>query len=97
MENNQELSTINESKEIADIIKEYRKTELLLKEKRYDELEQHIESVKYNHVADVVIHNAVNPIPPMSLEQNAYNCMAFLRNLAIAKGAKNVFNEQKNI
>lgn len=72
---------IHESKELMDIRDEYQKTYQLLKEQRWDELRNHIDSVVLKHPTEAIMHNAINKYMPTSLEQNAVNCMCFLENL----------------
>lgn len=76
---------INETKELRDIKDEYKKTQQLLQERRWDELQKHISTVVCKHPTEAVIHNLVNPHMPNTIEQNAINCMGFLENLLKAK------------
>lgn len=76
---------INTTKELHDIRDEYHKTEQLLQEQKWDELSRHIQSVMINHPLEAACHNAVNHDMPHTVEQNAWNCMAFLNNLFAGK------------
>lgn len=79
---------INATKELHDIRDEYRKTEQLLQQQKWDELSRHIQNVVINHPLEVACHNIMNPNMPYTLEQNARNCMAFLNNLFAEKLAE---------
>lgn len=72
---------INETKELHDIRDEYQKTQQLLQEQRWNELQMHITSVMVKHPTEASIHNLSNPCMPNSIQQNAINCMNFLENL----------------
>ena len=72
---------IHETKELRDIRDEYQKTQQLLQEQRWDELQKHITSVMLKRPKEAVFHNLVNPYMPNTIEQNAINCMGFLENL----------------
>lgn len=72
---------IQETKELRDIRDEYQKTQQLLEEQRWDELQNHIMSVMIKHPTEAVLHNLVNSCMPNTIEQNAINCMGFLENL----------------
>lgn len=86
---------IHESKELMDIRDEYQKTYQLLKEQRWDELRNHIDSVVLKHPTEAIMHNAINKCMPISLEQNAVNCMCFLENLFKGKLAVDVVDITK--
>lgn len=86
---------IDGSKELLDIREEYQKTYQLLQEKRWDELRNHIDSVILKHPTEAAIHNMINPYMPISLEQNAMNCMYFLGNLFRGKLAVDVVDITK--
>lgn len=72
---------INETKELYDIKDEYQKTQRLLQEQSWDELQNHISNVMLKHLTEAIAHNLVNPYMPNTIEQNALNCMGFLENL----------------
>lgn len=72
---------IYETKELRDIRDEYQKTQQLLQERSWDELQSHISTVILKHPTEAVIHNLVNTCMPRTIEQNAINCMSFLENL----------------
>ncbi len=72
---------IHATKELRDIRDEYQKTQQLLQEQRWDELQKHITSVMLKRPKEAVFHNLVNPYMPNTIEQNAINCMGFLENL----------------
>lgn len=72
---------IHETKELRDIRDEYQKTQQLLQERSWDELQSHISTVILKHPTEAVIHNLVNTCMPRTIEQNAINCMGFLENL----------------
>lgn len=72
---------IHETKELRDIRDEYQKTQQLLQERSWDELQSHISTVILKHPTEAVIHNLVNTCMPRTIEQNAINCMSFLENL----------------
>ena len=72
---------INETKELCDIRDEYKKTQQLLQEQNWGELQKHISTVIQKHPTEAAIHNLVNPCMPNTIEQNAINCMGFLENL----------------
>lgn len=86
---------IHESKELLDIRDEYQKTYQLLQEKRWEDLRNHIDSVILKHPTEAAIHNMINPYMPISLEQNAVNCMCFLENLFKGKLAVDVVDITK--
>ncbi|MBQ6207335.1 MAG: hypothetical protein IJK52_09670 [Oscillospiraceae bacterium] len=77
-------------KELLDITSDYHKTQSLLNEMKWDELYAHIQDVMKKYPLEVVAYNFMNPQPPQSLQENAINCMKFLRILAIQKGAKDI-------
>ena len=66
---------INETKELRDIRDEYQKTQNLLQEQRWDELQNHITTVMFKHPNEVILHNLVNTCMPNTVEENAVNCM----------------------
>ena len=72
---------IHETKELCDIRDEYQKTQQLLQEQSWDELQNHISTVMLKHSTEAMVHNLVNPCMPNTIEQNAINCMGFLENL----------------
>lgn len=72
---------IHETKELRDIRDEYQKTQQLLQERSWDELQSHISTVILKHPTEAVIHNLANTCMPRTIEQNAINCMGFLENL----------------
>lgn len=72
---------IHETKELRDIRDEYQKTQQLLQERSWDELQSHISTVILKHPTEAVIHNLANTCMPRTIEQNAINCMSFLENL----------------
>ena len=72
---------IHETKELRDIRDEYQKTQRLLQEQSWDELQNHISTVMLKHPTEAMVHNLVNPCMPSTIEQNAMNCIRFLENL----------------
>lgn len=72
---------IHKTKELCDIRDEYQKTQQLLQEQSWDELQNHISTVMLKHPTEAMVHNLVNPCMPNTIEQNAINCMGFLENL----------------
>lgn len=76
---------IKEAKELRDIRDEYQKTQNLLQEQRWDELQNHITTVMFKHPNEVILHNLVNTCMPNTVEENAVNCMRFLENMFKAK------------
>lgn len=83
---------IHETKELYDIRDEYKKTQQLLQEQRWDELQKHITTVMLKHPTEAIAHNLVNPCMPNTIEQNAVNCMSFLGNLLAGKLGLDVAN-----
>ena len=81
---------IYEEKEIHDIFEEYKKTVKLLDSQRWEELQQHIQHVLNKYCVEVAIYNMTAPFPPTSLQENAVNCMTFLKKLLVAKGIRNL-------
>lgn len=72
---------INNSAKLQDIRNDYEKTQQLLQEQRWCELNHHIAYIVTKYPIEVAIHNLVNPHMPNNIEQNAINCMKFLENL----------------
>ncbi len=72
---------INNSAKLQDIRNDYQKTQQLLQEQRWCELNNHIAHIVTKYSIEVAIHNLVNPYMPNTMEQNAINCMIFLENL----------------
>ena len=77
--------SMQEAKEIRDIVDEYKKTEDLLNHHQWDELYKHVLDVQKKHLVEAKIYNA-GKVPPMSIQENALNCMTFLRKLLADKG-----------
>lgn len=86
---------IKESKEIIDLQNEIQKTQNLLVERNWQELEKHLKDVMSKYPAETVIHNLVNPVSPRTIQENAINCIVFLNQLIKGKSAQNVYDEIK--
>ena len=86
---------IHETKELLDIRDEYQKTQQLLQERRWNELQNHITDIMMKHPAEVMVHNSVNLYMPDTVEQNAINCMGFLENLFKGKLGVDIVNVTK--
>lgn len=76
---------INDTKELLDIKKEYNKTEKLLKEQKWEELQKHIQEVISKYPLEAIIYNTVNRNMPTTIQENAQNCMNFLNCLLMGK------------
>ncbi len=76
---------INDTKELLDIKKEYNKTEKLLKEQKWEELQKHIQDVISKYPLEAIIYNTVNRNMPTNIQENAQNCMNFLNGLLMGK------------
>lgn len=86
---------IHETKELRDILDEYQKTQRLLQEQRFDELQNHIQEVIKKHFIETSVYNTINHNKPMTVEQNGINCMHFLENLFKAKIGANIYDIAK--
>ncbi|MBR6983719.1 MAG: hypothetical protein IKH75_09370 [Ruminococcus sp.] len=76
---------LKKTKEIADLKKEYEKTQRLLNEGKTEELQKHLQELQNKYLVETMIYNTANPNPPRSLEENASNCLRFLNSLIISK------------
>ena len=85
---NEEEKLIKKAKELNDLKLDYNKTEKLLKEKNFQELQQHLQDMMSKHFFETLAYNAINPIQPRFIEENALNCMKFLQTLIISKAVE---------
>lgn len=76
---------IKESKEIIDLQNEIQKTQKLLAERNWQELEKHLADIMSKYPVETAMHNSVNPVRPRSIQENADNCITFLSELYTAK------------
>lgn len=76
---------IKESKELIDLQNEIQKTQKLLAERNWQELEKHLADIMSKYPAETAMHNSVNPVMPRSIQENADNCITFLSELYTAK------------
>jgi len=75
-------------KELADLRKEYEKTQRLLNEGKTEELRKHLQDLQNKYLVERMVYNTANSNPPRSLEENASNCMSFWQSLMIAKSTE---------
>lgn len=83
-------TNITKMKEISDIEKDYKTIERLLQEQRWEELQNHLQSILVKYPVETMMHNISNPIPPRSLQENAVNCQHFLKALILAKTSEGI-------
>ena len=76
---------IKESKELIDLQNEIQKTQKLLAERNWQELEKHLIDIMNKYPVETAMHNSVNPVMPRSIQENADNCITFLSELYTAK------------
>lgn len=74
-----------ESKELIDLQNEIQKTQKLLAERNWQELEKHLIDIMNKYPVETAMHNSVNPVMPRSIQENADNCIIFLSELYTAK------------
>ena len=86
---------IKESKELIDLQNEIQKTQKLLAERNWQELEKHLADIMSKYPAETAMHNSVNPVMPRSIQENAINCINFLNQLIKGKSAQNIYDELK--
>lgn len=91
--NNEKM--IKEIKEIIDLQNEIQKTQKLLAERNWHELEKHLISIMNKYPAETALHNSVNSVMPRSIQENAINCIDFLNQLIKGKNAQNIYDELK--
>ena len=77
-----------ELKEIADIKSEYNKIEQLLMANKQEELSEYLGEIYRKYMVETAIYNLSHTIPAQSTQQNAINCMNFLKELLITKASK---------
>lgn len=86
---------IKESKEIIDLQNEIQKTQKLLSERNWQELEKHLIDIMNKYPVETAMHNSVNPVIPRSVQENAINCINFLNQLIKGKSAQNIYDVLK--
>ncbi len=86
---------IHESRKLIDIRDKHQKKYTSFK--RWYELRNYIDSVDLNHPIEAIIHNTINKCMPTSVEQDAVNCMSFLKNLLRGKLTADVVDITKYI
>lgn len=79
-----------ELKEIADIKSEYNKIEQLLMANKQEELSEYLGEIYRKYMVETAIYNFSHPIPAKNVQQNAVNCMSFLKTLEADKVAKSI-------
>ena len=82
-----------ESKELIDLQNEIQKTQKLLAERNWLELEKHLADIMSKYPAETAMHNSVNPVMPRSIQENAINCINFLNQLIKGKSAQNIYDK----
>lgn len=82
-----------ELKEIDDIKSEYDEIEKLLKANKQEELSEYLEEINRKYWVETAIYNLSHPFPAPNVQQNAINCMAFLKTLEAAKVAKSAIED----
>lgn len=97
MDNNKHTEDIRKAKEINDIKSEYARVEELLNSGKWDELNDFLQQLNIKYLAETAIYNSSHPIPAQNLQQNAVNCMKFLRELALEKAAKKAIDDENNL
>lgn len=84
--NDQYMEKISkESVELSDIFNDYIKTENLLNQQNWNELQTHIINIIEKHSFESFIHNSTHPCLPQTIEENGYNCLLFLKELFVTK------------
>ena len=76
---------IKESKEIIDLQNEIQKTQKLLAERNWQELENHLTDIMSKYPAERAMHNLVNTVIPRNIQESATNCITFLSKLYTEK------------
>ena len=84
-----------ESKELIDLQNEIQKTQKLLSERNWQELEKHLIDIMNKYPVETAMHNSVNPVMPRSIQENAINCINFLNQLIKGKSAQNIYDKLK--
>ena len=74
-----------ESKELIDLQNEIQKTQKLLAERSWLELEKHLIDIMNKYPVETAMHNSVNPVMPRNIQESATNCITFLSELYTAK------------
>lgn len=79
------IEKLNDIKELCDIQDDYQKTHYLLRNQQWEKLRKHITNVIGKYPVEAQIYNFYHPYMPSTTEQNAINCMSFLKGLAKVK------------
>ena len=85
-----------ELKEIDDIKSEYDEIEKLLKDQKWDDLSIRLRELEEKYRIETAIYNFSHPIPAPDVQQNAVNCMDFLKTLEAAKAAHSAIESEQN-
>ena len=96
MDNDKLAKDIHKMKEIEDINKEYDRVEELLNNGQLDKLDEYLQQLNFKYLSETATYNLTHPIPAQNVQQNAVNCMDFLRRLALEKAAKNAIEEENS-
>ena len=87
---------IHKMKEIDDIKSEYDRIEELLNNEPLDKLDEYLQQLNFKYLAETAIYNLSHTITTQDVQQNAVNCMEFLKELAIVKATKNAIEDKNN-
>ena len=94
MDNDKLANDIHKLKEINDIKSEYDRVEELLNNGQLDELEEYLQQLNFKYLSETATYNLTHPIPAQNVQQNAVNCMGFLRELALSKTNKRAIDDE---
>lgn len=87
------IKKAQELKEIDDIKSEYATIEQLLKSNNQKELSEYLEEINKKYWVETAMYNLSHPFLAPNVQQNAINCMEFLKTLEAAKVAKSAIEE----
>lgn len=94
MDNNKNAAEVRKAKEMDDIKSEYSRVEKLLNDGKWNELSEYLQHLNAKYFVEIAIFNLSHPTPAQNLQQNAVNCLEFLRELALSKAAKRAIDDE---
>lgn len=82
------IKQFHEIKDITDIVQEIEKLNFLVSRNDWNAVDQHLQDISQKHIVEKAVYDAINQIPPPSIQQSAANCRQFLLAIGTAKITK---------